>query len=1155
MDNNNSKLISSRLQRHGAELRCGLMTSVLVAVLLVSMVMSASAAPAAAGMQEARTDVLAGDMMANTLAVQQLTLLSGDSVQVSVPAHARYLLVQNIGIDTVARLLDQRQQVISETTSWRGREGLYVLEIPADQASAQVEMVSGKLHVANGQIKLIWLDEQELSQQAVQALSHYSRAASLHLEAYGGAASQRSAAIAAYQQALRLASGSELQTLVADLHYEIGQAQRNAGDLELAQASYRQALAAYQANADHSGIAVTYNALGRIASHQGKLDEAVSLYHRSLAERQRLNDSDYPHNALYQAITLNNIAVLQLERDHFDAAIIAFQQALPMLAGVPNQSVDTVFAMSSAQIGENGDLSETVNTMNNLAAAKAAVGQVGEAAELYERTMLLATETNQPKRVADAHFNIGRLLLDLGQLDAALRHLDSAAVMFADLQNDFWYGQTLEWIANIYTAVGEHAAAEDYLTRALALSGENQRQRANVLSRLGNVDYQQDELASADYYYAQSYDSFASSGQPGSAAVVASEHALVDMAQGETDVALRKQRQAMAVLERLGQPREAARARARLGQSLLESGDREAADRELSVALAGHRAVGDQLFELDTLVALSDARNGQAALDTIKQAATLASSIRLHTRAPQLQTSFSASRRNAFAKYIDLLTAAGRTAEAWAVSEHVRARSLMDLIDADLQITSDSAIRERRDHLLEALASSKSSLPKQQLRRQLDLLESRIRDNISIAEMNEFRPDAKALQTKLADDILMISYFLGDQHSHLWLVTDKTLEHYQLPSGAAITDTVHALSDALRSQRQSPARIQYTAQLLRDQILPLDDAVLSNRDLVIVADGSLQSVPFGLLPLAENQLLMDHSTIMYSPSARLFTMLDNKFSISPTSIAVLADPLSDNTSMLVMNDQPGIGASQLFAQRALHQSAINVDRLPGARNEALAIQNSVAAAGDLEPIRRINVKMGSDASHDFVMNGGLQGYGIVHFATHGVVDADVPELSGLVLADASQSNQSMSYLRPHEIANLQLDADLVVLSGCETGIGKSLAGEGLMSLSRPFFVAGARQVISSLWKVSDQATAALMQHFYGHMLNDKESAEVALRKAKEDMRADPQWQHPYFWAGFVIQGGRAELAVQHSSGYAQLAQSPVWDQSAFAAVLMGTTSP
>ncbi len=1085
---------------------------------------------------------------------ESLALQSGDSVELDIPTNSRFLLVQNNGIDSIAELRNADDSLASAAATWRGREGRYVLDL--NQANnATIRLYNPDNFVMHGIVELRWLDEQALSQQAVTALMHWSQAANLHLQALYGDASQRDAAIAAYQKSARLLDGSELSDLLGDLHYEIAQAQRNAGQLDLAQASYIQALTTYQLENNRAGVAIAYNALGRTARSLGDLDEAIRLYQLSLAERQGLSGKDNPYNAMYRAITLNNIGIANLERDRFDASIDAFQEALPLLAGVPDQSADAVLTMSAADVGKYGDLSETVNTMNNLAVSNAAIGKVGQAAALYKRTMALATETNQPKRVADAHFNIGRLLLDLGQLDAALRHLDSAAAMFADLQNDFWYGQTLEWIANIYTAVGEHAAAEDYLTRALALSGENQRQRANVLSRLGNVDYQQDELASADYYYAQSYDSFASSGQPGSAAVVASEHALVDMAQGETDVALRKQRQAIAVLERLGQPREAARARSRLGQLLLESGDIEAAERELTAALTGHRAVGDQLFELDTLVALSDARNGQAALDTIKQAATLASSIRLHTRAPQLQTSFSASRRNAYAKYIDLLTAAGRTAEAWAVSEHVRARSLMDLIDADLQITSDTVIRERRDHLLETLASSKSSLPKQQLRRQLDLLESRIRDNISIAEMNEFRPDAKALQTKLADDILMISYFLGDQHSHMWLVTDKTLEHYQLPSGAAITDTVHALSDALRSQRQSPARIQYTAQLLRDQILPLDDAVLSNRDLVIVADGSLQSVPFGLLPLAQNQLLMDYSTIMYSPSARLFTMLDNKFRVSPTSIAVLADPLSDNTSMLAMNDQPGIGASQLFAQRALHQSAINVDRLPGARNEALAIQNSVAAVRGLEPIRRINVKMGSEASHDFVMNGGLQGYGIVHFATHGVVDADVPELSGLVLADASQSNQSMSYLRPHEIANLQLDADLVVLSGCETGIGKSLAGEGLMSLSRPFFVAGARQVISSLWKVSDQATAALMQHFYGHMLNDKESAEVALRKAKEDMRADPQWQHPYFWAGFVIQGGRAEFSVQHNSGYAQLAQSPVWDQSAFAAVLMGTTSP
>jgi len=1087
---------------------------------------------------------------------QSLDLRGGDSIALDIPAHSRFLLIQNVGIDSIAELRDQSDHVLASAASWRGMEGRYVLDLRQTLEPAVV-VIKTNQHTRNGNVYLQWLDEQSLSEQAVKALALWSRAADLHLQALHGDASRRDSAIVAYKQSAQSIRTTELGNFQADLLYEIAQAQRAAGDLELAQASFIQALAAYQTLKDTSGIAFTYNALGRTARSRGNLAEAERLYQRSLAERQRLSDQDSPHDALYQAITLNNIGIVNLEQDKFDLASTAFSQALPMLAGISGQTVDAVLGMTAAEIGERGDLSETVNTMNNLAVVKAAVGQVGEAALLYERTMQLATETNQAKRVADAHFNIGRLLLDLGQLDASLRHLDSAAAIFADLQNDFWYGQTLEWIANIYNAVGEHATAEEYLTRALSLSGENQRQRANVLGRLGQVDYQQGALASADYYFSQSYASFAGSGQPGSAAVVASKHALVSMAQGDTDAALHKQRQAIDALAKLGQPRELARARSRLGQSLLEMGDAAAAERELTAALAGHRAVDDQLFELDTLVALSSARAGQAALDTIQDAATLAASIRLNTRAPQLQTSFMASRRNAFGRYIDLLVASDRGEEAWAVSEHIRARSLLDLITADDSIiSSDAALRERRDAMMESLANNDDSMGKRQLRRQIDLLESRMRDGITLDEMVEFRPQAKSLQAALAADVLMISYFLGVDHSHLWLVSADEIQHVNLPSGTEITANVHALSDALRSHRQSPSRIEFMAASLRDQILPLDPSVISGKELVIVADGALQMVPFELLPLADNTLLMDQTTVIYTPSARLFAMLDNKFTISPSSIAVLADPMADHSKLLAMHEQPGIGASRLFAQRALNQSAINVDRLPGAHYEAKAIQQKVTADSSAEhAINRVSMVTGSAASRDYVTTGGLQGYGILHFATHGVIDADIPELSGLVVSGDQTNGDNISYLRPHDIAQLQLDADLVVLSGCETGIGKSLAGEGLMSLTRPFFVAGARQVVSSLWKVSDQATAALMEHFYTHLLDDSLPAEKALQMAKDDMRADPQWQHPYFWAGFVIQGGRAQQ-TKDAVALEQVAEtSTAYRNSSFGAVLMGTSSP
>jgi len=276
--------------------------------------------------------------------------------------------------------------------------------------------------------------------------------------------------------------------------------------------------------------------------------------------------------------------------------------------------------------------------------------------------------------------------------------------------------------------------------------------------------------------------------------------------------------------------------------------------------------------------------------------------------------------------------------------------------------------------------------------------------------------------------------------------------------------------------------------------------------------------------LAYYPLIQHTSTVTYSPSAKIFNLLGDQAVSASGGIVVLADPLADRNQLALLdstqdNFNNPLDFSELLAKRTLNQSAINIDALPGAQLEAAAIQQTAVESVSNAHSNDVKVMTGRNASHDFVSAGGLQGYGVVHFATHGVVDADLPELSGLVLANAD-NQQSMSYLRPHEIANLNLDADLVVLSGCETGIGKSVGSEGLLSLSRPFLVAGARQVISSLWQVSDRATAVLMERFYFHLLQENQSPENALGMAQQWLREQPEWEHPYFWAGFVVQGGR-----------------------------------
>jgi CHAT domain-containing protein len=182
------------------------------------------------------------------------------------------------------------------------------------------------------------------------------------------------------------------------------------------------------------------------------------------------------------------------------------------------------------------------------------------------------------------------------------------------------------------------------------------------------------------------------------------------------------------------------------------------------------------------------------------------------------------------------------------------------------------------------------------------------------------------------------------------------------------------------------------------------------------------------------------------------------------------------------------------------------------KREAQAIRD-IAAAG------QTTIALGFDASRERVMASNLAEYRIVHFATHSLLNEDNPELSGVVFSLVDkQGKEQNGFLRLHEIFNLNLPVEMVVLSACQTGLGKKIKGEGLVGLTRGFMYAGAPRVVASLWSVDDRATALLMSSFYRKMLRENLPPAAALRAAQNEIRGQKQWRSPVYWAGFVLQG-------------------------------------
>jgi CHAT domain-containing protein len=309
---------------------------------------------------------------------------------------------------------------------------------------------------------------------------------------------------------------------------------------------------------------------------------------------------------------------------------------------------------------------------------------------------------------------------------------------------------------------------------------------------------------------------------------------------------------------------------------------------------------------------------------------------------------------------------------------------------------------------------------------------------------------------------------------------------------------------------------------------------LGDRRLLIVSEGALQYIPFDALPLPDSPSgelrspLVSQHEVVSLPSMSALVGLRRarpRDEPAPALAAVLADPVYEKSDprvpqvgqALVARDPPPATDDDVPALRALRESgglgtASGIPRLRHTSDEAEAIMSLVPSGSGM-------MATGFEASRGTAVSPLLGQYQIVHFAAHGVVNSEHPEMSGIVLSLVNKDGtQADGFLQLHDIYNLDLPAEVVVLSACNTGLGEDVAGEGLVGLTRAFMYAGSKSVVASLWKVDDAATAELMHHFYEAMLKDGLPPAAALRSAKETIRQQKRWQQPYYWAGFFIQG-------------------------------------
>jgi CHAT domain-containing protein/predicted negative regulator of RcsB-dependent stress response len=527
--------------------------------------------------------------------------------------------------------------------------------------------------------------------------------------------------------------------------------------------------------------------------------------------------------------------------------------------------------------------------------------------------------------------------------------------------------------------------------------------------------------------------------------------------------------------------------------------------------------------------------------------------------------------------------AASLTAEAFKVTEESRSRSLLDLLsETGAQISQgvppdllnrkaqnlarQQEIAQRLTGVALAGESPKQSASALEtelegLAREFDSIENQIRANSpgysSLVRTRSLTLSQVQMQV-LDDKTVLLEYCLGDQTSYLWAVTQSGARLFKLPSRQQIEQLVMdfrsqlipsklqrrlvGIDVAADEQRglglgqgptENPSAFVTASNALYKAAVEPAAAAIGSRRLLVVADGALNYVPFEALvkgqggaDYASLNYLVKSNEVAYAPSASVLAALRQRG--NPTTAGnflVVADPIfrSDDPRLKGNVDGQTTGATRgigLGLESAIKDVAgqtgvgLQLARLSGTRIEAEEIA-AIARAGGNQP----DVWMDLNASEENVRNREIANYRIVHVATHGLLNAERPQFSGLVLSLVGNKTGD-GFLRTDEIFNLKLGAPLVMLSACETGLGKEKRGEGVIGLTRAFMYAGAPTIGVSLWSVSDKATAELMTSFYRRLLDSSRPAgpASAMRDAQLTMIAGKKYSAPFYWAPFVLVG-------------------------------------
>jgi CHAT domain-containing protein/Tfp pilus assembly protein PilF len=776
----------------------------------------------------------------------------------------------------------------------------------------------------------------------------------------------------------------------------------------------------------------------------------------------------------------------------------------------------------------------TAEAANNSGWASVQLGQFGPALEQLQRAAQdwkkIADQPNEGRTLS----NLGLLFRRTGDFQNAISLYDRARRLLRS-KDPLGDARVLNNLGLCYTSLTEYDRARLYLESALAIYARNESHIDSARTRLnlGRTLSLTGQFRQARIVLEQALQEASVAGDRNGRADVLNNLGQLAWRRGAMDEASARLGEALALEQEIGDLRGEASALHYLALIQRTQGDLDKARVNLLQAAKIRSDLGLREDAADSMFVLadmqSDAGELAAARDLAERALTLLESVRGQVPGPALRAAFYSNKRRFFDLLVELAMRSGGAsapADALLASERGRARALLDLMAegwAGKQLSPDAQERrrdlQRRIGLLSARLSLGSRAQQEELRGQVERLvgeeaeaEAKFRAEISSRQVTPLLASVEELQRRgLPADSALIEYHLGEKRSYLWLVSNQTIQVFSLPPRSVVENQIApvlALFLDIQGRQRSAAReAAFRVGMRRVSALLLDSvsgASLPQR-LILVPDGILHRVPFAALWLGSNLRLGLAHDLVQAPAAGYLLAGRSPRPVQEfrKTILALADPVFSPDDIRVK--EPAAPSNRAGQQPELAR---------------------LFFTAELTKVETLVPQSRREILRDFEVNAGtlnelpLQDFAVLHFSTHAMIDDRTPEASRIALSLVDPAGRPVDgFLHPYHLAQFHLDGSIVVLSACNTALGKQVQGEGLAGFSSSLFSAGAAQLVLSLTKADAEASSQFFSYTYQRYFAGRSiGIEQAMTLSRREMSRSKRWADPYYWGSFVVIG-------------------------------------